>query len=124
MSNASLTFADCTSAAGIADGFRKNAATLQAELDALTPDERCDYIVQVEGVCINFDGQPGVLGGMVSTLRDATTFQSYGLALKAARTVINGAGKRGEVILLQFAYFRAIEKCTKFANDFDAMSFH
>jgi hypothetical protein len=109
-------------AADVAESFLRNAATLQAELDALSLEERGDYIVLVGDLPINIDGEPGKLGGMVATLRDATTFSSESAARSWAGKLVNAKGDKGTVSTVVAAYVDSITRLHKFADEFKALA--
>jgi hypothetical protein len=106
--------------AGIIASFERNIATLEAERDALTDDERVLYIVTCSDLPINVAGEAGKIGGMVCPIREATRFASLRAAQSFAARVVNGLGEVGHVVTLGSAYNAAIEAILDQISYFDS----
>lgn len=102
--------------------FRRNAETLHAAYRGLTEEEQVLYVVEVDGLLINFEGEAGKIGGMVATFETATRFTQLEAAKHAAKTVFNGAGTRGKVITLGSAMLADIDKALDSAATLEALA--
>lgn len=94
------------SIAGMLDHFKTLRDDMVARRDAYGEkwlDAR--FVIVVDGLLIDVDKITSKGGmGAVCSLRDAPYFTSFGQAFHWAERVVNGAGKRGQVMSMRQAF--------------------